>query len=147
MTVESSNSHSPPCHEVQGCTDLKRVRRFGGPISHAALASEHPLFQAEGINGLRLVGRNALVMTDPICAAGDEAKLAKALNDSVMVTQNGATWAFAALTQIKPGLGSRHHIAHNNSLFWCCFQRGQLGQLIVVQNGVDFFACPEGGIK
>lgn len=37
----------------------------------------------------RLVGRYAVVMGNPICAAGDKAKLAKALNDSVMGTLNG----------------------------------------------------------
>lgn len=123
-------------------TDLKRVRRFGGPISHAALDPERRLFHAEGIDGLLaygLVGRCAVVMGDPICAAGDKPKLADAfaghaqengwsllyvvasgtMRDHVR-TSGWATLEFADLLSIDPrpepeqGPGGRHLRHHLN---------------------------------
>lgn len=60
-------------------TDLHWVRRYGGPISHAALHPGRSRFRVDGIDGLLVytrVDRSVVVMGDPICAAEDQCRLA-----------------------------------------------------------------------
>ena len=62
-------------------TDLIWVRRYGGPIAHAALHPERQVFHAEGIDGLIAhspSGHCDVVMGDPICATVDKPQLADA---------------------------------------------------------------------
>lgn len=61
--------------------DLRRVRRYGGPIAHAALDPGRSRFRVEGIDGLLAytrVDRSVVVLGDPICAAEDLGRLADA---------------------------------------------------------------------
>ena len=61
--------------------DIDRVRRYGGPIAHAALHPERQRFHVEGIDGLiahTLTGRCEVMLGDPICASKDKPRLVDA---------------------------------------------------------------------
>jgi lysylphosphatidylglycerol synthetase-like protein (DUF2156 family) len=65
-------------------TDLYWVRRHGGPIAHAALDPERCRFRVEGIAGMiayTQMGRSAVMLGDPICAAEHQGRLAAAFAD------------------------------------------------------------------
>jgi len=51
-------------------SDIDLVRRYGGPVSHAALNPSHRTFRTPGIDGLvgfLLAHRCAVVLGDPMC--------------------------------------------------------------------------------
>ena len=93
-------------YNKQLTSDIELVRRYGGPVSHAALDPSCTLFSVPGINGL--IGflptrHSAVVLGDPICAPEHKAALADAfaahcadLNRSVVyavVTQDMHNYA------------------------------------------------------
>ena len=68
-------------YNQQLTVDTERVRRYGGPISHAALDPSCQLFRVPEIDGL--IGflptyRSAVVLGDPVCAPEHKAALADA---------------------------------------------------------------------
>jgi lysylphosphatidylglycerol synthetase-like protein (DUF2156 family) len=62
-------------------SDVELVRRYGGPVSHAALNPSLSLFRIPDIDGLigfQLVQRCAVVQGDPVCASEYKSALADA---------------------------------------------------------------------
>lgn len=60
---------------------MELVRRYGGPVSHAALDPSFSIFRATAIDGLigfRVVRRCAVVQGDPVCAPELKTSLADA---------------------------------------------------------------------
>ena len=71
----------PNPYNQQLTSDIELVRRYGGPVSHAALDPSCNLFSVPGIAGL--IGflpthGSAVVLGDPICAPAHKAALADA---------------------------------------------------------------------
>ncbi len=62
-------------------TTVDLVRKYGGPVSHAALDPLHSTFRTPAIDGLisfLIVHRCAIVFGDPICAPEDKPRLTDA---------------------------------------------------------------------
>ena len=60
---------------------VELVRRYGGPLSHAALDPSRSIFRAPGIDGLigfLVLKRCAVVFGDPVCAPEHKIALADA---------------------------------------------------------------------
>lgn len=79
---------------------VELVRRYGGPVSHAALYSSRSIFRAPGIDGLigfLIVRRCAVVMGDPVCAPEYKASLADAF--ASYCSNNGWSILYSNVTE------------------------------------------------
>jgi lysylphosphatidylglycerol synthetase-like protein (DUF2156 family) len=80
---------------------VELVRRYGGPVSHAALDPSRSIFRVPGIDGLIAflpTYKGAVVLGDPVCAPENKAALADAFaahcagnNRSILYTAASAT--------------------------------------------------------
>lgn len=80
--------------------DLHWVRRYGGPIAHAALDLGRSRFRVDGIDGLLAytrVDRSVVVLGDPICAAEDQGRLADRFANQAR--EQGWTLLYAVATK------------------------------------------------
>lgn len=78
---------------------VELVRRYGGPVSHAALDPSHSIFRAPGIDGLigfLVVHRCAVVLGDPICDPVHNIALANAF--STYCSNNGWSIIYSTVT-------------------------------------------------
>lgn len=90
MTVKPNSPLSSP---------VELVRRYGGPVSHAALDPARSIFRAPGIDGLisfSVVRRCAVVLGDPVCAPEHKTFLADAF--AVYCTNNGWSILYSNVT-------------------------------------------------
>lgn len=73
---------NPTCaFDLRPSSDIDLVRRYGGPVSHAALNPSHRTFRTPGIDGLigfLLAHRCAVVLGDPMCPSGQRDELTAA---------------------------------------------------------------------
>ena len=79
---------------------VELVRRYGGPVSHAALNPSLSLFRTpniDGIIGYQLVHRCAVVQGDPVCASEYKTELAEAF--ASYCTNNGWNFLYTSVTE------------------------------------------------
>jgi lysylphosphatidylglycerol synthetase-like protein (DUF2156 family) len=79
---------------------VELVRRYGGPVSHAALNPSLSIFRTSGIDGLigfQVVQRCAVVQGDPVCAPEHKTSLADAF--ATYCANNGWTFLYSSVTE------------------------------------------------
>jgi lysylphosphatidylglycerol synthetase-like protein (DUF2156 family) len=80
-------------------SSVELVRRYGGPVSHAALDPSRSIFRAPGIEGLicfLVVRRCAVVLGDPVCAPRHKTSLADAF--AAYCSNNGWSILYSTVT-------------------------------------------------
>ncbi|MEY3879969.1 MAG: hypothetical protein RIQ94_764 [Pseudomonadota bacterium] len=89
---------------------VELVRRYGGPISHAALDPNNLIFHSDDVvNGLitfRVIGRCAVVFGDPICAPENSTTLADAF--SIYCDAKGWSIVYSAVSSVMQLYAKEH---------------------------------------
>jgi lysylphosphatidylglycerol synthetase-like protein (DUF2156 family) len=93
--------------QILSTVDL--VRRYGGPISHAALDPNNSIFHSTDVNGLitfRVIGRCAVVFGDPICAPENSTTLA----DAFSIYCDAKSWSivYSAASSVMQRYANEH---------------------------------------
>jgi lysylphosphatidylglycerol synthetase-like protein (DUF2156 family) len=91
---------------------VELVRRYGGPVSHAALDPSRSIFRTPGIEGLicfLVVRRCAVVLGDPVCAPEHKISLADAF--ASYCSNNGWSILYSTVTAAMHAYASERSYA------------------------------------